>query len=233
MKVITIGRDDSCDILLDDPNISRRHAVLRLHPTGRIEIIDYSRNGTSVNGVRLGSEKLTRVTRKDSITFAGVKSLDWSKIPDPSRPLRMAVIIGCVVVAIAVLAVVGISVYRSSVASGSGVTPPVNDTISNTVVTPPVEGEQSEEKVDTTGTAAGAEAVQGDLPSVNPNAPKVNGKGGKGGKGGKVTKTDPKANPKADPKADPKAPKADPKAGQDDNAGKENKDTRNGQQFRP
>lgn len=38
MKVITIGRDPECNIVLDDNLISRRHAVLRLHGTGKIEI---------------------------------------------------------------------------------------------------------------------------------------------------------------------------------------------------
>lgn len=178
MKVITIGRDDSCDILLDDPNISRRHAVLRLHPTGRIEIIDYSRNGTSVNGIRLGNEKLTRITRKDSITFAGVKSLDWSKIPDPSRPVRLAVIIACAVVAIGVLAVVGISVYRS----GQAYTPGENTTVTDTVTTAPQypDAEAPAPESDGTGTAEPGDAdVQGDLPVTNPNAPKATPKANK------------------------------------------------------
>ena len=52
MKVITIGRDPECNIVLDDNLISRRHAVLRLHGTGKIEIIDYSSNGTFIDARR-------------------------------------------------------------------------------------------------------------------------------------------------------------------------------------
>lgn len=90
MKIITIGRGDDCDIIIEDPMMSRRQAVMRLYPTGKIEIIDYSRNGTSVNGVKLVPEKLTRIKRSDAVTFAGTKSLDWKEIPDVSKPFRIA-----------------------------------------------------------------------------------------------------------------------------------------------
>lgn len=90
MKIITIGRGDDCDIIIEDPMMSRRQAVMRLYPTGKIEIIDYSRNGTSVNGVKLVPEKLTRIKRGDAVTFAGTKSLDWKEVPDVSKPFRIA-----------------------------------------------------------------------------------------------------------------------------------------------
>lgn len=34
MKIITIGRGDDCDIIIEDPMMSRRQAVMRLYPTG-------------------------------------------------------------------------------------------------------------------------------------------------------------------------------------------------------
>ncbi|MCM1028216.1 MAG: FHA domain-containing protein [Pseudoflavonifractor sp.] len=90
MKIITIGRDDNCNIVIEDAMISRRHAVVRLHPTGRIELIDHSQNGTSVNGVKVGNGKIVRIKRGDSVVFAGNKPLDWKDIPDPSKPLKIA-----------------------------------------------------------------------------------------------------------------------------------------------
>lgn len=114
MKIVTIGRDTNCDIVYDDDLISRRQAVLRLYPTGRIEIIDYSRNGTSVNGVKLAPEKLTRIHRGDAVTFAGVKSLDWKEVPDPSRLLK--IIIASVTVIIVVLIAIWVFIQvRSAV----------------------------------------------------------------------------------------------------------------------
>lgn len=115
MKVISIGRDESCDIVYDDPNISRRQAVLRLYPSGRIEIIDYSRNGTSVNGVRLGHEILTRVTRKDAVSFAGVKTLNWNEVPDPSRVYRKILFVAVAVVAAVAVAFGGWAIYKAVV----------------------------------------------------------------------------------------------------------------------
>ena len=51
---ITIGRDDDCDLTLDDPEVSRRHASVKLLSDGRAEIADLdSGNGTFVNDRRL------------------------------------------------------------------------------------------------------------------------------------------------------------------------------------
>ncbi|MCE9579048.1 MAG: sigma 54-interacting transcriptional regulator [Deltaproteobacteria bacterium] len=45
----TIGRDPSCDIVIEDDELSRRHAVLRLGPPLTIQDLD-STNGTRVGG---------------------------------------------------------------------------------------------------------------------------------------------------------------------------------------
>lgn len=51
---LTIGRHHGCDVVLGDPEISRRHAHLRLRD-GRWVLQDLeSTNGTYVNGVRVG-----------------------------------------------------------------------------------------------------------------------------------------------------------------------------------
>jgi Protein of unknown function (DUF3662)/FHA domain len=80
MGAITIlGRDDSADIILDDPGISRRHSELRVTTDGPhfvTAIRDLgSTNGTYVNGERVTSEHLEdgdRVTvGRTSITFRG------------------------------------------------------------------------------------------------------------------------------------------------------------------
>jgi pSer/pThr/pTyr-binding forkhead associated (FHA) protein len=65
----TLGRDPTCDIVLTEVSISRRHAELRVD--GRIvHIRDLnSRNGTFVNGQRI-DEAETRIG--DQISFASV-----------------------------------------------------------------------------------------------------------------------------------------------------------------
>lgn len=53
-KTILIGRSHECDIVLDHPEVSGKHAVLILTLTGTYQIQDLgSTNGTFVNGQRI------------------------------------------------------------------------------------------------------------------------------------------------------------------------------------
>ena len=210
MKVITIGRDESCDIVLDDGMISRRQAVLRLYPSGRIEIIDYSRNGTMVNGVRLGTEKLTRITRKDAISFAGVKTLDWDTVPDPSRPVRMGIIAGAAVIVVGLLLWGGISLYHHLSDDEVQVTP-----VENVTTAPAAPGAGADNAgTDNPGAdnPADGQSVKEDkdlnkpLPKTDPNAPRHPKKGPK------KDPIKPKVEPKPEPKPEPE-PTPDPGKG--------------------
>jgi ABC-type multidrug transport system ATPase subunit/pSer/pThr/pTyr-binding forkhead associated (FHA) protein len=50
---LTIGRQEGCDLVLPDPNVSRMHAELVRSGDGRTELVDLgSRAGTRVNGVQ-------------------------------------------------------------------------------------------------------------------------------------------------------------------------------------
>ncbi len=78
MGAMTIlGRDDSADIILDDPGISRRHSELRVTTDGPHFVSTVrdlgSTNGTFLNGERITSEHLEdgdRITvGRTSITF--------------------------------------------------------------------------------------------------------------------------------------------------------------------
>jgi pSer/pThr/pTyr-binding forkhead associated (FHA) protein len=54
-----IGRSPASDILLEDPSVSRRHAVL-VHRDGRAVLLDdRSLNGISVNGQRVSEAPLS------------------------------------------------------------------------------------------------------------------------------------------------------------------------------
>ena len=78
MGAITVlGRDDSADIILDDPGISRRHSEIRVTQDGPHAVATIrdlgSTNGTFVNGERVTSEHLEsgdRVTvGRTSVTY--------------------------------------------------------------------------------------------------------------------------------------------------------------------
>ena len=52
-----IGRSGECQLSLDDPLVSRRHATLNVSSDG-VAVVDLeSRNGVYVNGVRILSER--------------------------------------------------------------------------------------------------------------------------------------------------------------------------------
>ena len=108
MKVITIGRDPSCNIVINDPKISRRHAIVRVSDFGKIEVVDLSTNGTSVNGNPLRKNVPYPVTRNNQVTFAGVSKLNWDDIPNPFKLYKWIAIglFGLIALAIAVTAIV-------------------------------------------------------------------------------------------------------------------------------
>jgi pSer/pThr/pTyr-binding forkhead associated (FHA) protein len=58
--VAVLGRSRECDCVLNDPNVSRRHAELKRGSTGDWQIQDLgSTNGIKVNGRQVDSARLT------------------------------------------------------------------------------------------------------------------------------------------------------------------------------
>lgn len=101
-KVYTIGRDTSCDIVIPDTTdvVSRVHASLKAKGNGKYVIIDQSRNGTYVNGIKMSANEEIPVTRKDVISFAHVRDLDWEQIPKDKDSKMLWIIIAIAVVVI-------------------------------------------------------------------------------------------------------------------------------------
>lgn len=112
MKAYSIGREAGCDIVIYDSTdvVSRRHAVLNVHPNGKMFIVDQSRNGTYVNGIRVTPNVPVPVTRKDIISFAHVVKLDWSQVPATNLWMKIA---ACVV-GVLLLAGIGWGVHHLS-----------------------------------------------------------------------------------------------------------------------
>ena len=96
MQEVTIGRDAECDIVLNHPHVSRRHATITVgHDSLWIQDLG-STNGTYVNGNRI--DVATKIGWNDEIRFGDVgfdldriKSLarkDIPKSPTLSRPTQ-------------------------------------------------------------------------------------------------------------------------------------------------
>lgn len=140
MKTITVGRGEGCNIIVEDEMMSRRHAIIKIPTFGGMEIVDMSKNGTFVNGVRLRPNVPFPITRKDVVNFADVHQLDWSKVPDPLKYYKIGVMAvgGLVVLLLAIF-------LLKSLLSGSKETPaePAVEQVAKPVQT--VEAEQQQE----------------------------------------------------------------------------------------
>ena len=77
MKVITIGRDASNDIVIeDDPHASRHHLQIIQHDDGRFTLKDFgSTNGTSVNGKRINGE--ISLSETDVVRIGSGHPIPW------------------------------------------------------------------------------------------------------------------------------------------------------------
>lgn len=114
MKTVTIGRGDGCTITIDDEMMSRRHAIIKIPTFGGMEIVDMSKNGTFVNGVRLRPNVPFPVTRKDVVNFADVHQLDWSKIPDPLKYYKLGAIVVAGIIVLILVICLAKSLFSSS-----------------------------------------------------------------------------------------------------------------------
>lgn len=83
MRLLKIGRDASCDIVLPSNRVSSLHAEIILKDSGDIILEDKgSRNGTFVMNQPITPGKSVSIRRGDAIRFADVE-LNWSQVPMP------------------------------------------------------------------------------------------------------------------------------------------------------
>ncbi len=119
-RALTIGRDDSCDIHINDNTdiVSRHHAIVEVGRFGKYYIVDQSRNGTYVNGLRIPSQQRYEIRRGDEISLAHTALLNWEQVPKDNTLLYL--IIGIVSTLIVVAAVViGVSYFDGKPSSSS------------------------------------------------------------------------------------------------------------------
>lgn len=120
-RVLTIGRDYSSDIHINDHTdiVSRNHAVIEVGLFGKYYIIDQSRNGTYVNGMRIPSQQKYEVRRGDEVSLAHTAQLDWSQVPKDNTLLL--IIIGVVSILLAVTVVFAVWHYSDKSSSAADV----------------------------------------------------------------------------------------------------------------
>lgn len=135
MKVYSIGREKTCDIVMTDNTdvVSRRHAILTVYPSGKMTITDQSQNGTYVNGMRITPNSPVPVTRKDNVSLAHVATLDWNRVP------KQVTILQYVLIAVIVIIVIGGGIWAYSNFSGGGEEPEMTVATQDTTATKSVE----------------------------------------------------------------------------------------------
>lgn len=114
MKTYSIGRNPECDICYDDPRVSRLHAMLRVYHNGKMEIISSGQNGTKVNGRPITAEVPYKVSRKDTVTFAEARTLDWNQIHNPLKHLKLVL---WILAGLLALSLLGLGVSKCSCSS--------------------------------------------------------------------------------------------------------------------
>lgn len=83
MRIIKIGRDPSCDIVLNSNYVSSIHAELTLLNNGDMMLEDKgSSNHTFIQNQPIKPNTPVSVKRGDAIRFANVE-LQWSQVPMP------------------------------------------------------------------------------------------------------------------------------------------------------
>jgi len=76
-RSLLIGRSAACDVVIDHPEVSGRHAILSITQDGLFEIQDIgSKNGVYVNGERIIRKTLQE---GDRVTL-GSHEIDWLSI---------------------------------------------------------------------------------------------------------------------------------------------------------
>jgi adenylate cyclase len=86
--VITVGRGNANDLVLNDPSVSRFHAVVKQSPQGAVVIADRgSTNGVMVNGVRITSEV---ELHKGDRARIGAYELMFESVDDSALQIRRA-----------------------------------------------------------------------------------------------------------------------------------------------
>lgn len=85
MKLIKIGSNPSCDIVLNSEYVSSIHAELLIHDNGDIVVTDRnSKNGTFVGSKKLEPNQEVQIKRGEMVKFAD-ETLVWSKVPQSEK----------------------------------------------------------------------------------------------------------------------------------------------------
>lgn len=94
MRLLKVGRNSACDIILRSERVSNFHAEITLLNNGDLFLVDTnSTNGTFVMGKRIAPGNSVSIQRGDAVRFADTE-LDWNQVPKVVTPQGLVKIKG-------------------------------------------------------------------------------------------------------------------------------------------
>lgn len=79
-----IGTNFNNDFQISGATVSRYHATIKQGKDGKMYIVDHSKNGTTVDGVKISPNNPYRIKKKSAVVCGGVP-VDLSRLPWPSE----------------------------------------------------------------------------------------------------------------------------------------------------
>ena len=90
--LFSIGTHFNNDMQIAGATVSRYHATIKLGRDNKMYIVDHSKNGTTVNGVKISSHQPYRIKKSSAVVCGGVP-VDTSRLPWPSEWWKTALAI--------------------------------------------------------------------------------------------------------------------------------------------
>lgn len=85
--ILGIGSNFQNDLQISGSTVSRYHATIKIGNNNKVYIVDHSKNGTTVDSVKIPSNQPYRIKKGSNVVCGGVP-VDTSRIPWPTNPLK-------------------------------------------------------------------------------------------------------------------------------------------------
>lgn len=112
--IYSIGTHFNNDFQISGATVSRYHATVKHGKDNKMYIFDHSKNGTTVDGIKLTSNSPYRIKKSSAVVCGGVP-VDLSRLPWPSSAWKTTL---GIVASIIVLIGIGVGVYMSDIIPG-------------------------------------------------------------------------------------------------------------------
>ncbi len=108
-----IGSNFQNDLQISGATVSRYHATIKIGRDKKVYIVDHSKNGTTVNSVKITPNQPYRIKKSSKVVCGGVP-VDTSRIPWPTNPWKW---VAGIAAALVIVAGAGFGIYQLSISS--------------------------------------------------------------------------------------------------------------------